>query len=259
MLDNLDDHDKINEYVEELKAKSGQTKMYDHEEDMAPVMPQITDKLWLVCCKRGKERELALALLLKYVDVEHSDSPMLISSAVQSEKLQGYIYVEARDEASVLNALAGLNLAYSKRPVLVPHEQMQNTLSIDKAKLADLRQGQFIRVRRGLYKGDLGMVCFIEEHRTSIEVKLVPRLDAFEDYNQDDDDDNKWKKKPHNKPEQRFFNEHEIDSSAITYRHDDKLNKNMVYYRNKNMKFYNGFIYKTFNVKALNLDNINPT
>jgi len=96
---------------------------------------------------------------------------------------------------------------------------MQNTLCIDKAKLADLKIGQFVRIRRGVYKGDLGMVVFIEEHRTVIEVKLVPRIDAFEEFNkEDDDEDKKIRKKGGPRPEQRFFNEHEIDSAAINHK-----------------------------------------
>lgn len=54
---------------------------------------------------------------------------------------------------------------------------MVSVMNLDKAKLADIKKDQWVRVSKGLYKGDLAQIHQIEEHRTKIIVKLIPRLD----------------------------------------------------------------------------------
>jgi len=56
-------------------------------------------------------------------------------------------------------------------------KEMVGVLNQDKAKLADIKVDQWVRVSKGLYKGDLAQIHLIEEHRTKITLKLIPRID----------------------------------------------------------------------------------
>lgn len=46
----------------------------------------------------------------------------------------------------------------------------------DGAKNIDLKEGQWVRIKKGLYAGDVAMVQDFDESKTRIQVKLVPRL-----------------------------------------------------------------------------------
>ena len=48
-----------------------------------------------------------------------------------------------------------------------------------------MRVGQWVRVRRAPYQGDLAMVSYVEERTGEVELKLVPRLPQPLNYGND--------------------------------------------------------------------------
>ena len=58
-------------------------------------------KLWIVQCKVGHEREVALQLLQKSMSLYKTGNPLAIKSAVALDHLKGYLYVEAEKESHV--------------------------------------------------------------------------------------------------------------------------------------------------------------
>eukprot|EP00341_Mesodinium_pulex_P001277 CAMPEP_0116994904 /NCGR_PEP_ID=MMETSP0467-20121206/68425_1 /TAXON_ID=283647 /ORGANISM="Mesodinium pulex, Strain SPMC105" /LENGTH=105 /DNA_ID=CAMNT_0004693095 /DNA_START=643 /DNA_END=960 /DNA_ORIENTATION=+ len=88
-------------------------------------------------------------------------------------------------------------------------------MNLDKAKLADIKVGQWVRVNRGLYKGDLAQIHSIEEHRTRITIKLIPRLDANIDIDDEENETKIRKNYSANRPIQRLFNKNDIDQKHL--------------------------------------------
>jgi len=88
---------------------------------------------------------------------------------------------------------------------------MVSIMRIDEAKMIDIKEKQWVRVTRGLYRNDMAQIHQIEEHQTRVVVKVLPRIDNNIDL---DDDDNEIKVRKHfsnNRPPQRPFNKSEFE------------------------------------------------
>jgi hypothetical protein len=99
-----------------------------------------------------------VALMNKFVALAEAGQPVDIMSAASTSK--GHVLVEAFREAQVRAAVAGIPDLYGWKPdaiTLVPVPQMTASLRVSSARVAFSR-GQFVRVARGVYKGDLAQV-----------------------------------------------------------------------------------------------------
>src|SRR5690606_39115964 len=81
-------------------------------------LPAVSDpSIWAVKCKPGKEREVLYSLMKRLEQMEHTRTPLQISSAFERRKSTnsqtGYIYVEARSAKDVQNALLGIQDVYA--------------------------------------------------------------------------------------------------------------------------------------------------
>ncbi|XP_051852808.1 transcription elongation factor SPT5-like [Antechinus flavipes] len=144
------------------------------------LLPGIRDpKLWMVKCKLGQEKATALTLLRKFLASRFSDNPLQIQSVVAPEYLKGYIYVEAHKLCHVLDAIQGVaNLRLGCRdPKPVPVGEMTDVLKVLRSQAPDLQPGSWVRVREGLYKGDLGQVTRSEPGNSTVFLKMIPRID----------------------------------------------------------------------------------
>ena len=100
-----------------------------------------------------------------------------ITSAFQRDSFHGHLYVEARSEAHVRDAVHGLVGIYiTNSPALVPIEEMPDLLK-SKRKETPLAVGGWVRIKRGTYKGDLAQVDDVPEGGEMISLKVVPRID----------------------------------------------------------------------------------
>ncbi|KAL1920767.1 uncharacterized protein VTP21DRAFT_11402 [Calcarisporiella thermophila] len=219
--------------------------------------PSVHDpNLWAIKVKPGKERDIVLQLMRKSEAMAFSDNPLEILSAFTRDHLKGYVYVEARKLAHVQHALNGMLGVYMSSISLVSIQDMVNVLKIVK-KEVDLEPGRWVRIRRGLYQGDLAQIIEIPESGDSVVVKLIPRLDLGP--KEELIPGSKRKKNTSNfgmRPPQKLFNPKEIDKlerskSLVIRRH------NVVTYGNE--VFRDGYLEKDVKISNLILDEVNPT
>lgn len=133
----------------------------------------------------GHEREAAICLMQKYFD---KGAELHIRSAIALDHLKNYIYVEADKEAHVKEvifidgccywcyfpklfgfcqliilheqACKGLRNIFSMKVQLVPIKEMTDVLSVE-SKSIDLTRDTWVRMKLGIYKGDLAKVWII--------------------------------------------------------------------------------------------------
>ncbi len=143
------------------------------------LMPTKSDpKLWVIRCSDGSERDIVVRLMQKCYDYATKGTPLQIKSAFSKDNLKGFVYVEARSESHVLKALAGLRSVYfSKKPKLVPVEEMVTAITYIRPASKSVAAGSWVRMKSGLYKGDLARVEFVDINDGRAIVKIVPRLD----------------------------------------------------------------------------------
>ena len=94
------------------------------------------------------------------------------------EHVKGYIYVEAFKQSHVKAAIDGIsNLRmgmYAQQ--MVPIKEMTDVLRVVKEQ-SGLKKGQWIRIKRGLYKDDLAQVVQVDLASNQVYLKLIPRID----------------------------------------------------------------------------------
>ncbi|KAH9996227.1 hypothetical protein BJV77DRAFT_960644 [Russula vinacea] len=224
------------------------------------LMPSVQDaNLWQVRCKPGRERELVFSLMRKSVDLEFSNRPLQILSAFERDSLPGILYVEARSQKQVSEACNGLVGIYPSRGItLVPIDEMASLLLIKKQETT-VNPGNWVRIKRGKYQGDLAQVVDITENGEEVGLKFIPRIDL----NPKDEAaiDGKKRKKtglgvPGGvRPPQRFFNYEEV---VKVYGRKVVSKRNQAYVF-QNDTYKDGFIEKDFKLSGIVTENINPT
>nr|CAG4718883.1 unnamed protein product [Naegleria fowleri] len=204
-------------------------------------------KLFLVKCKQGKEKEAVFTLLQKHFNLKNSPvkkDRLQITSALYIEGYKGKIYIEALKELHVKQAIQGLShLIFENGIKLVPLKEMPDVLNINQlsTKLKDLKIGDWVRVKRGTYKGDLGKVVGLDEARGLCQVTLVPRID--------------YTGQNVKRPPQKLF-DRELLPQSEQDKVEDLRDNGVVYQGNR---FQNGYLYKQIHLKSLDTKNIEPT
>lgn len=194
-----------------------------------------------------------------------------ILSVFARKSLNGYLYFEAEKQAHVIEAIDKLNNVYSSKLTLVPVGEMMDCLTI-KTKTTELKDGAWVRVKRGTYEGDLGKVLYCNDLETAT-VQLIPRIidpkekarqnkaDAIakEDMEADEKANpaEKRKKGPRKKvtrPPQQFFRRSEYERVDVVMHEGERK------YRYLN-EIYDeqGFVEKEMKIVSLITENVNPT
>ncbi|KAH9077820.1 transcription elongation factor Spt5 [Lactarius deliciosus] len=210
------------------------------------LMPSVQDaNLWQVRCKPGRERDLIFSLMRKSLDLE-------FLSAFERDSLPGMIY----QVSEACNGLVGI---YPSRGViLVPIDEMASLLLIKKQETT-VNPGNWVRIRRGKYQGDLAQVVDITENGEEVGLKFIPRIDL----NPKDEVavDGKKRKKTGLavstgvRPPQRFFNYEEV----VKVYGRKMVSKRSQAYIFQNDTYKDGFIEKDFKLSAIVTENVNPT
>lgn len=101
--------------------------------------------------------------------MDDSRSPRpAIASAFSRPGIPGFIFIEGRP-CDVADAVRDLVTVYRQRR-LVPSEERSTLLTFRNPLYREIRDGEWVRCRHGLYRGDIGLVC---EHDNSSEVELI--------------------------------------------------------------------------------------
>lgn len=232
------------------------------------LMPSVDDpSIWDVKCKPGKERDVVMAVSKKVVTRMSAGRPLKICSVFErgGGSMAGRVFVEARRKVDVDEAMEGIPDCYPRTKVdLVPVKEMPDLLRIQKSEVINL--GEYVRLKRGLYQGDLGVVEDVLDNGVDVLVRLVPRLSygLDEDEGRASNGAEKRKRTPFaptysitNRPPQRLFNEAEAKK-----RHGKHLvaNRGLASrsWTYKNDTYEDGFLLKTFKANVLETKNVKP-
>lgn len=231
--------------------------------DQRLLMPSIEDpRIWRLKCRPGKEREIVVNITRRIFERANTRDPVRIISAFFREgAMSGNLYVEARRQEDIVPALENIShIFFGTKPMMLPLEEMPDLLRIKKTR--QLEPGMYVRVKRGLYAGDLGQIDDVEANNVNMTVKLVPRLDygLTEDANAAPGTDNK-RKRPAAvgvRPPPKLFSEAEARKRHSRYlqRQQGLSNAN---YNYQGKDYVNGFLVDTFKINNLQTENVNPT
>lgn len=256
----------------ERHGRSSRRRMEDSQ--VVPrrlLLPSVNDpSIWGVKCKPGKEREIIFSILRKQEELAMTKTPLQILSAFErSSTMPGYIYVEARKQADVMQATQGVSFCYPMTKVLlVPIKEMPDLLRV--VKKEELKPGAWVRFKRQKYQGDLAQVENVLASGLEVRVRMIPRLDYGN--NSEMDDGNlppgvKRKRNPFgknnslvNRPPQRLFSE--IDARKNHAKHlqqgtsMSRGKKNFTYLGDE---YEDGFLVKDVKLTMIQQENVNPT
>lgn len=214
-------------------------------------------KLFSVRCKSGSERETAVSLMNKMIALQGTKNELNIFSASALDKFPNHVFLEAHRDFHVKEAIKGIKSLNMNTVRIIPVKEVTQVFSPDPTKQPSLEIGQFVRMKKGIYAGDLAMVVdFDEGGYRRVKVKLVPRLNSgkreeYEDMNKE----NNGKSKKKMRPPKRFFNPDDFPEAKAL---DSKRRGNQVWaYENK--RFENGLMVKTLWLKNLETKNVVPT
>ncbi|KAG2610261.1 hypothetical protein PVAP13_4KG178400 [Panicum virgatum] len=256
MRDEEEDIDEIERQVRERYARSTHIEYGEEaaEVEQQALLPSVKDpKLWMVKCAIGHERETAICLMQKYID----RSDLQIKSVVALDHLKNYIYVEAEKEAHVKEACKGLrNIYASAKITLVPIKEMADVLSVE-SKSVDLSRDSWVRMKLGIYKGDLAKVVDVDNVRQRVDVKLIPRIDLQALASKLEGRDTVKKKAF--VPPPRFFNIDEAREMHIRVERRRDKESGEYFEWVDNLKFKDGFLYKSVSTKSIHTNNIQPS
>lgn len=126
--------------------------------------------------QRGDERAVCVRFLRKFrsefarSNVRDPQAVPFICSIVAIDEMRGTLYVEAQDDRVLKSCLRGVGGVSTMRMRLVPLDERTVAMDVGsdlsdaknskgKAKTEiEFKAGQFVRYRRGIYKGDLAQV-----------------------------------------------------------------------------------------------------
>ena len=222
------------------------------------LLPEVKDpNLWMVKCRIGEEKQTVLQLMRKMIAYQHEEEPLQIRSVVAPEHVKGYIYVEAFKQSHVKAAIDGIsNLrmgVYQQQ--MVPIKEMTDVLRVVKEQ-AGLKSKQWVRIKRGVFTGDLAQVDYVDVASNQVHLKLLPRIDysrmrgALRTVSSDDfKRKNKFKRPPC-----KLFEPEKIRSigGEITNDGDFQVFEGNRYSRK-------GFMYKQFVMNAILAEGVKPT
>ncbi|OJI98142.1 hypothetical protein ASPVEDRAFT_37582 [Aspergillus versicolor CBS 583.65] len=250
-----------------LKERYGRNRAAATDAVIVPkrlLLPSVDDpSIWGVRCKAGKEREVVFAIQKRIEErPPGSRNPIkLISAFERGGAMSGYIYVEARRQADVMDALQDMSNVYPRtKMILVPVREMPDLLRVQKSE--ELNPGGWVRIKRGKYIGDLAQIEEVETNGLAVTVRLVPRLD----YGLNEDSgapivDPKRKRAGANaavaRPPQRLFSEAEAKKKHSKYLSATAgLGSKSWNYLGET--YIDGFLIKDMKVQHLITKNVNP-
>lgn len=234
--------------------------------DQQSLLPTIRDpRLWIVKCTRpGHEKRAIFSLLQKAFNMRKKGQEIGIFSAIAPDQLKGVIYVEAFSAAQVEVAIHGLQLftAYGGIKAL-KLEEMPDALKA--AKRPDKQEpGNWVRITRGIYKGDLAQVAGIREGagEGQLMIRMIPRLDVkvekdyiegIENAQNDEEGERSDQTRRKGRPPQKLFSKKELyklTGSADVYSQKDSQTGEVFQVWNQQL-FRHGLFYKRMSEKTL--------
>lgn len=185
MLPRRDEEEDIEAMEKMVNERYGSRISMDHDDqfdeettevEQQALLPSVKDpKLWMVKSLPGHERKVAASLMQKTLD---KGSELHIISAIALDHLKNYIYIEAYKEAHVKEACKGMRNIFARDVTMVPLKEMSNVLTV-RSQEVNISRGDWVRLKRSTYKGDLAKVIDVDDVRRKVTVKVTPRLSSL--------------------------------------------------------------------------------
>jgi transcription elongation factor SPT5 len=228
-------------------ARAPRRRVKVSQEDLLPTVKD--PKMWVVKCRQGQERLAILSLMQKFVTLGSRNGGVPVLSAVAPEHLKGYIYIEAYRHDDVRSAIDKMHLFFRGTQKLVALEEMPAVMESarssrvvtsatgGKVALYSLKRGDWVRVSRGVFRGDLAQVMDTDDSRNVVRLRLLPRIQLSRQV------DKKIR------PTQRLFSREEVNrqvdgAERATVDGDGYRFRGEIYDRS-------GFLLKEFNIKSI--------
>lgn len=230
------------------------------------LLPSLKDpKLFSVRCKIGSEREAAVCLMNKHLSLRGTKEELNIFSASALDKFPGYIFIEAHRDFHVKEAIKGIKILNISKVKPIPVKEVTQVFMPDASKMPHIEIGQFARIKKGLYEGDLCIIENLDDNSKRVKIKLVPRLtsgsvaaDVMDE--QDgragfDSGANFDAKKLELRPPQRLFSESEFPEAKYI----EGRNRSVKVFHYKGLRFENGLLSKTVLINNLEFKDVIPS
>eukprot|EP01083_Nonionella_stella_P086624 240793_1 len=150
------------------------------DEDMQTqqLLPSVRDpKLWKVNCVPSKERDCVLKVMQLVQKRRNKPGKQLfIKSAFTADVGKGYIYIEADKKVHVSEVAFPVQQLFQWKISLVPINEMVECMTTHDPE-PDVRLGQWVRMRKGVYKNDVAQVLDLQDNGARIKIRVIPRLD----------------------------------------------------------------------------------
>jgi len=192
----------------------------------------------------------------KFIENEYSPNPLDFYSAFNRDSLPGMIYIEARNERQVQQAVAGLVGVYpGKGFTLVPIDEMASLLKIKKIETSII-PGAWVRIKRGKYAGDLAQVLDVTDNGEEAGLKFIPRIDLTPKEGESVKRKKGFPQTVVARPPQRLFNVEEVSKvygprSCVRKKNDEFVFNGDTYKA--------GFLEKDIKIIGLVTENVQPT
>lgn len=224
------------------------------------LLPSVdTATIWGVRVRPGKEKELVRKLLKKKFNLDRAmgKKKLKILSIFQRDSFTGRIYIEAPKQSVIEKFCNGIPDIFITQKILIPVQELPLLLKPSKSDDVALEEGSYVRIKRGIYKGDLAVVDQISENNLEVMLKIVPRLD----YGKFDEiDPTTGQRKPRRatfatrSPPQLFNPTMALRlDQANLYKRDDR------HFTYKNEDYIDGYLFKSFKIQHVETKNIQPT
>ncbi|CCC71571.1 hypothetical protein NCAS_0H02610 [Naumovozyma castellii] len=224
------------------------------------LLPSVdTATIWGVRCRPGAEKALVRKLLKKKFNLDRAmgKKKLKILSIFQRDNYTGRIYIEAPKQSVIEKFCNGVPDIYINQKLLIPVQELPLLLKPNKSDDVSLAEGNYVRIKRGIYKGDLAMVDQISENNLEVMLKMIPRLD-YGKFDEIDPVTNQRKPRratyAHRPPPQLFNPTMALRlDQANLYKRDDH------HFTYKNDDYIDGYLYKSFRIQYVETKNIQPT
>ncbi|XP_071486255.1 transcription elongation factor SPT5-like [Diadema antillarum] len=253
--------EELEEYYKRKYAETSSKALADEDElpdsiTQQGLLPGVKDpNLWMVKCRIGEEKETAIQLMRKFIAYQNQEEPLQIKSVVAVEGLKGYIYIESFKQTHVKQAINGVgNLRMGQwQQQMVPIKEMTDVLKVVK-EMAVLKRGAWVRLKRGVFKDDLGQVDYVDQTQNQVTLKLLPRVDYNRPRGIQRMAQTPAEKRKRRRPEQKLFDLEAIRriGGEVTTDGDFLIFEGNRYSRK-------GFLFKSFAMSAIIAEGVKPT
>ena len=224
------------------------------------LLPSVdTATIWGVRCRPGREKEIVRKLFKKKLNLDKSmgNKKLKILSIFQRDNYSGRIYIEAPKQSVIEKFTTGVPDIYPAQKLLIPVQELPLLLKPDKSDDVRLEEGSYVRIKRGIYKGDLAVVDQISENNLEVLLKIVPRLDYGKNDEIDADTNTRKQKRPTfaQRPPPQLFNPTmalRMDQANL-YKRDDR------HFTYRNDDYVDGYLFKSFRIQYLETKSIQPS